>query len=264
MTTGPTLDELQREYGTKATAVEPGGAEPIPLEDRHGRPSQLFWTWVSPNMEFATIFVGVIAVLFFGLTFWQAVAAIVLGSGLGALSHGVLTSWGPENGLCQMVLSRRPFGYRGNLLPAGINAIVAGIGWFAVNSISGALALSALTGMNGYVCLIIGVVLMLVVAFLGHNFVHLFERVAFPVLVVIFLVGVALILPATNTAPVGEPIPGAFWVALGATFGYAAGWNPYGSDYSRYLPPGSGRRAGLYAGLGNFLGCTVLEIAGAA
>ena len=32
---------------------------------------------------------------------------------------------------------------------------MAGVGWFAVNSISGALALSALTGWNGYVCLVI-------------------------------------------------------------------------------------------------------------
>jgi NCS1 family nucleobase:cation symporter-1 len=264
MTTGPTLDELQREYGSKAAAVEPGGAEPIPLEDRHGKPSQLFWTWVSPNMEFATIFVGIIAVLFFGLTFWQAVAAIVLGSALGALAHGILTSWGPENGLCQMVLSRRPFGYRGNLLPAGINAVVAGVGWFAVNSISGALALSALTGWNGYLCLVIGMVLMLVVAFLGHNFVHVFERVAFPVLVVVFLAGMAVILPATHTGPMGDPIPGGFWVTVGATFGYAAGWNPYAADYSRYLPAAAGRRAGVYAGVGNFLGCVVLEIAGAA
>ena len=62
------------------------------------------------------------------------------------------------------------------MLPAGINAIVAGVGWFAVNSISGALALSALTGWNGYVCLVIGVALMLAVAFLGYNFVHVFER----------------------------------------------------------------------------------------
>ena len=264
MTTSPPLDELQREYGTKAAAVEPGGAEPIPLEDRHGRPSQMFWTWVSPNMEFATVFVGVIAVLFFGLTFWQAVAAIVIGSALGAVFHAILTSWGPEHGLCQMVLSRRPFGYRGNLLPAGINAIVAGVGWFAVNSISGALALSALTGWNGYVCLVIGMVLMLIVATLGHNFVHVFERFAFPVLVVIFLAGVAVILPATQTGATGEAVPGGFWIALGATFGYAAGWNPFASDYSRYLPPTDGRRAGLFAGVGNFLGCVVLEIAGAA
>jgi NCS1 family nucleobase:cation symporter-1 len=264
MTTSPALDELQREYGTKAAAVEPGGAEPIPTEDRHGKPSQMFWTWVSPNMEFATIFVGVIAVLFFGLTFGQAVAAIVIGTALGCAAHAVLTSWGPEHGLCQMVISRRPFGYRGNLLPAGINAVVAGVGWFAVNSISGALALSALTGWNGYVCLVIGMVLMLVVATLGHNFVHVFERVAFPVLVVIFLAGVAVILPATQTGPMGDPVPGGFWIALGATFGYAAGWNPFASDYSRYLPAGTGKRAGVFAGLGVFLSCIVLEIAGAA
>jgi NCS1 family nucleobase:cation symporter-1 len=264
MTSTPAIDELQREYGSKAAAVEPGGAEPIPLEDRHGKPSQMFWTWVSPNMEFATVFVGVIAVLFFGLTFWQAVAAIVLGTGLGSVAHAILTSWGPENGLCQMVLSRRPFGYRGNLLPAGINAIVAGVGWFAVNSISGALALSALTGWNGYICLVIGMVLMLIVAFLGHNFVHVFERFAFPVLVVIFLAGMAVILPATQTGPMGDPVPGGFWIALGATFGYAAGWNPFASDYSRYLPPATGKRAGIYAGLGVFLSATVLEIAGAA
>jgi len=264
MTSSPAIEELQREYGTKAAAVEPGGAEPIPLADRHGKPSQMFWTWVSPNMEFATVFVGVIAVLFFGLTFWQAVAAIVLGTGLGSVAHAILTSWGPENGLCQMVLSRRPFGYRGNLLPAGINAIVAGVGWFAVNSISGALALSALTGLNGYVCLVIGMVLMLIVAFLGHNFVHVFERFAFPVLVVIFLAGMAVILPSTHTGPMGDPVPGGFWIALGATFGYAAGWNPFASDYSRYLPPATGKRAGIYAGLGVFLSATVLEIAGAA
>jgi nucleobase:cation symporter-1, NCS1 family len=264
MTTSPSVDALLHEYGSKATAVEPGGVEPIPLEDRHGKPSQMFWTWVSPNMEFATIFVGIIAVLFFGLTFWQAVAAIVLGSALGAISHGILTSWGPERGLTQMVLSRRPFGYRGNLLPAGINAVVAGVGWFAVNSISGALALSALTGWSGYVCLVIGAILMLVVAFLGHNFVHLFERVAFPVLVVIFVAGLFVILPKTNTGPVGDAVPGGFWIALGATFGYTAGWNPYAADYARYLPPSTSKRAGLFAGLGNFLGCIILETAGAA
>jgi nucleobase:cation symporter-1, NCS1 family len=264
MTTSPSLDELYHEYGAKAAAVEPGGVEPIPLEDRHGKPSQMFWTWVSPNMEFATIFVGIIAVLFFGLTFWQAVGAIVLGTALGAVSHGILTSWGPERGLAQMVLGRRPFGYRGNLLPAGLNAIVAGVGWFAVNSISGALALSAFTGWNGYVCLVVGAILMLVVAFLGHNFVHLFERVAFPVLVVVFVAGMFVILPATQTGPVGEAVPGGFWIALGATFGYTAGWNPYAADYARYLPPSAAKRAGLFAGLGNFLGCVVLETAGAA
>ena len=37
-----------------------------------------------------------------------------------------------------MVLSRLAFGYWGNALPAGLNSVTAGIGWFAVNSVSGA------------------------------------------------------------------------------------------------------------------------------
>ena len=92
-TARPVPDQLEPEYGTKAVAVEPGGANPIPMSERHGRPRQLLWMWTSPNMEFATVFVGAIAVLVFGLSFWQAVAAILLGNGLGALFHGVLTAY---------------------------------------------------------------------------------------------------------------------------------------------------------------------------
>src|SRR5262245_16768574 len=81
-------------YGAKVAAVEPGGAEYIPLDERHGRPLDLFWTWMSPNLEFATVFVGVISVLFFGQTFWQAALAIVVGTGLGSLSHAYLSARG--------------------------------------------------------------------------------------------------------------------------------------------------------------------------
>ena len=140
-------------YGDRVVAVEPGGVGFIPLEERHGRPRQLFWTWASPNLEFATIFVGVLAVAAFGLGFWIALAAIVLGTGLGSISHGVLSARGPKHGVPQMVLSRLGFGYRGNVLPAGLNAVTAGIGWFAVNSVSGALALNTLTSLPKLLCL---------------------------------------------------------------------------------------------------------------
>src|SRR5262249_18592753 len=60
-------------------------------------------------------------------------------------------------------------------------------------------------------------------------------------------------------------IPGGFLLTIGAVFGYAAGWNPYASDYSRYLPPKTSKAAvGWWAAAGLFLGCVVLEIAGAA
>ncbi len=252
-------------YGAKVTAVEPGGAEFIPLGDRHGKPHQQFWTWVSPNMEFATIFVGIIGVWFFGLSFWLATLAIVLGTALGSLSMGFLAARGPLFGVPQMVLSRIGFGFRGNILPAGINAVVAGIGWFAVNSVSGAFALNALLGWNSKVCLLIIVVLQIAVAFFGHNFVHMFERWAFPFLVVVFAIASVVILSKAHAGAHATNSLGGFLITLGAAFGYAAGWNPFASDYTRYLPRDTNRRAtGLWAALGVFLSCVVLEVVGAA
>jgi purine-cytosine permease-like protein len=253
-------------YGSKTVAVEPGGVEIIPGSERHGNALQLLWTWTSPNLEFATIGVGIIGCLFFGLSFWQAVAAIVLGTALGSITHGVLTSWGPVSGLAQMVLSRTGFGFLGNVLPAGLNSLVAGIGWFAVNSISGALALHALvSGAPKWLCLLVIVVAQLVVASYGHNLVHAFERFALPLLGVVFLVGAIVVFSKADLGGAGKPIPGAFLIETAAAFGYACGWNPYAADYSRYLPSSADRRmAGVYAGLGIFVSCVILEAAGAA
>jgi NCS1 nucleoside transporter family len=254
-------------YGSRITAVEPGGAGFIPLNERHGRPLHLFWTWMSPNMEFATIFVGVISVLYFQQTFGQAVAAIVLGTALGSATHGILSARGPSMGVPQMILSRIGFGYRGNILPAGINAVVAGIGWFAVNSVSGALALATLTKLPNLLCLIIVVVLQVGVAFFGHNLVQVFERYAFPILAVIFLITSIITLTKSDPGSVAAHAGGigGFLLTVGATFGYAAGWNPYATDYTRYLPASTSKAAtGLWAGLGVFVSCTFLEIVGAA
>ena len=258
-------------YGASIAAVEPGGAEFIPLSERHGRPLSLFWTWTSPNFEFATVFVGVIPVLFFGETFWQALLAIVLGTSLGSLAQGVLSARGPKYGMAQMMLSRISFGRIGNILPAGINSLVAGVGWFAVNSVSGSLALSALTGWPDLLCLALISAVQIVVAYFGHNLVHSFEKYAFPALVLVFVAVSVLLLAKTHTsAPHGVLGSGGggiggFLVSLGATFGYAAGWNPYAADYTRYFKPDVSRRAvGAFAGLGVFVSCTLLELGGAA
>jgi nucleobase:cation symporter-1, NCS1 family len=258
-------DVREGTYGSKIAMIEPGGAEYIPLSERHGKPLQQFWTWVSPNMEFATIFVGVIGVWFFGQSFWMATLAVVLGTALGSLSMGALAARGPLFGVPQMVLSRLGFGWRGNILPAGINALVAGVGWFAVNSVSGAFALNALLGWNTKLALLIIVVVQLAVAFFGHNLVHAFERWAFPVLVVVFLVASVVIVGKSHPGAHVAGVPGGWLITFGAAFGYAAGWNPYASDYTRYLPKTTNRRAtGQWAGLGVLVSCIVLEVVGAA
>jgi NCS1 family nucleobase:cation symporter-1 len=253
---------------TTRTIVEPGGIEAIPTAKRHGTPWQLLATWSAPNLEFATVYVGVIAVAFFGLNFWSAIFAIIVGNALGSLTQGILSTWGPREGLAQLVLSRTAFGTRGNILPAAINTLMAGLGWFAVNSVSGAFALATLTGMPVWLALLIIVVIEVALAFIGHDIVQAFERYSTYILGAIFLVATITIFIHLNLgdAPKGTGFSfGGFTLAAGAAFGYAAGWNPYASDYSRYLPKTAKPRAvGLAAGLGNFVSCTVLMAAGAA
>lgn len=257
------------QYGGRIVAVEPGGNERVPDADRHGRPRQLFWTWTSPNLEFATIFVGVLSVQVFGLTLPQAVAAILLGNVLASSAHGVLSARGPSAGVPQMVLGRLAFGFRGNVLPSGLMTITSGFGWFAVNSVSASFALSSLTGASPVLWLVVVVLVQVGIAFFGHNLVQAFERVAFPVLAVIFLVGAVIVLTRSDASFVpaggGSGGVGGFLLTVGAVFGYTAGWTPYAADYSRYLPAGSSRRrTGLAAGLGMFGSCTILMIVGAA
>jgi NCS1 nucleoside transporter family len=254
-------------YGDKVIAVEAAGAEPIPLAERHGSPVQLLWTWASPNIEFATVFIGVLPVIAFGLTFWQTAAALVLGTAAGAVFQGVLSVDGPRFGVPQMVIGRLSFGRVGNALPSGVNAVMAGIGWFAVNSVSAAFALDTLTGLHPLPSLVLVVAAQIVVGFIGHNFVHAFEKYAFPVLGVIFvLAAVWTFGKADLSAPAAyHGGTGGFLLAFSTAFGYAAGWNSYAADYTRYLPPATSKwRTALYPALGVFGSIVVIALIGAA
>jgi nucleobase:cation symporter-1, NCS1 family len=93
-----------------------------------------------------------------------------------------------------------------------------------------------------------------------------------PYLAVVFAIATIVILTKTHYTSGfdhGAPVPAggasaAFVLALFISYGYAVGWNPYASDYTRYLPPSvDRRRVGLWAGLGVFVSCVALEIAGA-
>ena len=269
------------EYGSRVTAIEPGGIEYIPDRERHGTPLQLFWTWMSPNMEFATVYVGALPIILFGGGFWLTVLGCIIGTALGSITHAILSTMGPRFGVPQMVEGRAAFGFLGNFLPAGLSWLTASFGWFIVNSVSGTFALVTLTSiLNNHhailsfqVAFTIVVVAQVLIAFIGHNMIHSFERIIFPYLTIVFGLATVIILAQANPGlgfnakalvPYGGA-SGAFILAVFISFGYAIGWNPFASDYSRYLPRNANPRSvGLAAGLGVFVSCTVLEIAGAA
>ena len=96
---------------------------------------------------------------------------------------------------------------------------------------SGALALDTLTHLNKYFCLVIIVVAQIVIAIYGHNMVHVFEKFVFPLLVIAFGLGAIWTFGKAHYGHIPQ-VPftqggiGGFTLTLGATFGYAAGWNP--------------------------------------
>jgi NCS1 family nucleobase:cation symporter-1 len=257
-----------------AGAIETNDILPIPSGERHGKPWHLFTVWSSPNLEFATVFIGALAV-FAGLNVWQAILAVTLGNALAAVTHGWFSSWGPKHGVPQMVLGRTAFGLRGNILPAGTSTLVAGIGWFAVNTTSGAFALTSLLSIAGVnvpvaVSVTIIILVQVVVAFVGHNLIQKFERYAFFYLVVVFVAVSAIIINQASAANVFAANPGtdfkwgAFSVGVALAYGYTQGWTPFAADFTRYLPANSDARAvGLFAGFGNFFATTMLMSVGA-
>ncbi|MDE2409025.1 MAG: cytosine permease [Actinomycetales bacterium] len=249
-----------------ATTIEIHDVAPIPASDRHGKAWHLFTVWSSPNLEFATVFVGALGVMFFGLDLPQAVLAVFVGNALAAITHGLFSTFGPEAGLPQMVLGRSAFGKWGNLIPAGLSTLVAGIGWFAVNSVSGALALSALTNIPVAGALGIVVLAQILIAFVGHNLIQVWERYTSYGLAVVWIIVTFMILFGGHKAGFHATSfnIGGFTLAAGAAYGYTAGWTPFASDYTRYLPANTNKRSlGLAAGLGNFFSTTVLMSVGA-
>ena len=194
------------------------------------------------------------------------------GNALAYAVVGLLSRGGPRFGLPQMVLSRRAFGRDGNVVPA-VLAFLAGVGWFAIDSVFGAQALGALAHIGYPLALTIVLIAQIALAVYGYNAIHAFERYAgfvlaagFAVIAIGTLSRAHLGAPFDPHAPAaaGGEIAGIVFSAAIA-FSYAVGWGPAASDYARYLPENSPPRAiSWWAALGGFIPSTLLELLGAA
>jgi NCS1 family nucleobase:cation symporter-1 len=168
-----------------------------------------------------------------------------------------------------MVLGRNAFGKWGNLIPSGLSTLVAGIGWFAVNTVSGTFALVALVPALGiFGALAIIILAQVGVAFVGHNLIQKWERYASYFLAVVWIIVIVTVFSLPGAFNVAADSSGAFpWAGFtltaGAAYGYTAGWTAFASDYTRYLPANTNKRAlGWSAGLGNFLSTTLIMTVG--
>jgi nucleobase:cation symporter-1, NCS1 family len=258
-------------YKDQVLEVEPTGIERVSDAQRHGAPWHLFGVWFSANAEIATWMVGLTIAATYGTDLRSAAIGIALGNVAGFAVLGVLAAMGPQYGVPQMVAGRLAFGRYGNIAPAALS-FLAGVGWFAINTVFGAYALQTLAGFPYAAALAIMLVLQVALAVYGYNLIHLFERASVVLLALGFL-ALAIVtfrhagwnVPFNSHAPIagGGPLAG-FIFATALSFSYALGWVPCASDYSRYLPSSSSRTAiWWYSFAGCAIPCIALEIMGA-
>lgn len=260
-------DSMQ--YGDEVIRIEPKGIEHIGEEERHGKVSSVFTLWFGANVELATLTTGVAAVAFFGLNFSEAAIGLLIGNLIGVTLLGLLSTFGPRLGVPQMVHSRAAFGFFGNFIPGFLN-MIAGVMWFAVNTILGSFAFETLFGSNFVVALAVMVLIQVIVAVYGYNMIHAVEKFMALILTLVFI-GVSLFaFTHVNYHLAFNPkiypsMSGAIIEAAGLALSYLLGWTVFASDYTRYLSHKTPSKKIFWnASSSNFIACLWLELVGVA
>src|SRR5271168_4527515 len=89
---GASLAEVPQEYA--AFKIEQRGIDLIPDAERKMKPSGLFWLWAGAIFNVEFFFYGTL-VMFFGISVWQAVIAILVAN-LGYALLGLASLQGPK------------------------------------------------------------------------------------------------------------------------------------------------------------------------
>jgi nucleobase:cation symporter-1, NCS1 family len=262
--------EIMKEsnYNEKVLVVEPYGIEPIPPEERHGKPKQMFNIWFAINLNVVTWFTGFLGIEF-GLSLKYVIFAILIGNIAGAGYLALSSSIGAELGQPLIPASIKVFGKAGVFGLSFLN-LVNNIGWLAVNLALAVMALQTIVHVEYHVAILILTIITLLVAVYGYNFIHAFARYMSIIVGVIFIFMTVITyrnLPTiTNHAAsaAGGFNLGMFILAIAVTFSYQISYCPIGSDYARYLPEDSSKKKLWWYSFGGALTvCIWLEILGA-
>lgn len=252
---------------TSALGVETRSIDYVPSSQRHGKAWHLAPVWFTGTAHLLTFSVGFIGPAF-GLNLTWTLIATVLGASFGIFFSAFHSSQGPKLGLPQMIQSRGQFGYRGAVVIFAVVVLVYLVMALSTLLVSG-VSISATTGVDIDVALIASVVIGIVTAVIGYNFIHQLSRwVSFAFLVVYGVLTVSVFF-TIDLPPGSLSLSGFTWMPFllqfGAVAGYLIGWAPFVSDVSRYLPAEIGVRSTfLWTAVGMWLGAIWLIGLGAA
>jgi nucleobase:cation symporter-1, NCS1 family len=238
--------------GPAGLAVELNGINVIAEEERKGGPGDLFWPWCAANIavlgiSYGSFFLG------FGVSFWQATIAGVLGTVVSFLLVGFASLAGKRGSAPTMVLSRAAFGVRGNALPAALSYILL-VGWEIVLCALATLATATVFGRLGWesgsatkvIAFLVVAVVIVLAGILGFDAIMRLQGIITIATAVLTVGYIGLTASHISWATVSSVPGGSAEAFIGtlifAMTGFGLGWVNSGADYSRYLPRGASSR----------------------
>ena len=235
-----------------ALKVEANGLNVIGDAERKGRPSDLFWPWFGANVSVLGLSYGAF-VLAFGVSFWQAVIAGVVGIIGSFLLCGFIAVAGKRGSAPTMVLSRAAFGLRGNRLPSAISWVLT-VGWETALTALATLATATVFSRLGWgggtstkvIALAVVAVLIVGGGVMGFDLIMRMQAIITVVTAVLTVVYIVLVAHHIHWHTVSNIHSGSTQAFLGALIfvasGFGLGWVNAAADYSRYLPRRSSTR----------------------
>ena len=227
--------------------VESRGIERVlPNERNHTqRLSDCMWMWLAANTTTSTFSLGTLGASVFGLEFRPAVLTIIFFNLLSTIPVAYFSTFGPKLGLRQLTLSRFSFSlYFPNCFPIILNSISC-IGCAAVNSITAALTLRAVSEGNqtripSAAAIVIIAILTLVPSFIGYRYVHAYERYSWIPVAIVFFIVLGLAAPHFDSGGWGDApsnVTAASVLSFGSTIvGYGLGWSSLAADCTVNFP----------------------------
>jgi purine-cytosine permease-like protein len=226
--------------------IETNAINVIAESERTGDPKSLFWPWCASNISVLGVSYGS-WFLGFGVSFWQASLAAILGTAFSFLLVGLVSLAGKHGSAPTMTLSRAAFGINGNKLP-GTLSYIALVGWETVlcslATLATATVFERIGGIQGTSAKLVGflivVLLTLGAGVLGFNVIMKVQKII-TIATAILTIGYMLLSfneikwSAVSALPAGN-IQAFIGVMIFGMTGFGLGWVNSGADYSRYLP----------------------------
>jgi purine-cytosine permease-like protein len=226
--------------------LEINGTNFIAQNERSGTARSLFWPWAAANVSLLALSYGSFF-LGFGISFWQATFAAIIGTIASFFLVGISSLAGKRASAPTMTISRAAFGVKGNMVP-GLLSYLIFVGWETVLVSLATLAtetvLTRVGDIEPNISRIIGFTiaagLTIVGGVLGFRVIMRIQKVLTLLTITLTAGYIALTAHLVNWDSVSAIPSGNIQAFLGALIfaitGIGLGWVNCAADYSRYLP----------------------------